>query len=190
MPTEASNLTIGLLALQGGFALHQKVLQQKVKTVAVRTPQDLSLCDGLILPGGESTTMSYLLQKNGLEKALVDFAQEKPLFGTCAGLIVMTKLGLLPIVVQRNAYGRQSASFTTKVTFMEKEIEAVFIRAPQIKQILSPEVQVLARDKQLPTCIQYHHLLGSTFHPELTEDDALHAHFLRICLHKSKSVDF
>lgn len=182
MPKEETKITIGILAMQGGFALHEDHLKKlKVGTVLVRKKEDLASLDGLIIPGGESTTIFSLLEKEKMTDPLMKFAEKKPIFGTCAGLILMARLGILPLSIKRNAYGRQSASFTTTITFEKKSIEAVFIRAPRINKLLSKELKVLAKFEKEPILIQYKHHMGATFHPELTDDLTLHRHFLK-CL--------
>ncbi len=169
---------IGVLALQGAFAKHREMLQQiGVASLEVRTPGDLEACDGLILPGGESTVMHSL---NTLP--LATFA--KPIFGTCAGMILMAHLGLLEITVERNAYGRQAHSFSKDLTvYLERAhtVHAIFIRAPRITSILSPDVQVLA---DTPVIVRQGNYLATTFHPELTNDPCIHHYFVEICKEK------
>jgi pyridoxal 5'-phosphate synthase pdxT subunit len=172
---------VGVLALQGGFKLHIAALQKlNVEAVEVRNEKDLLSCRALILPGGESTTNNCLLTEQKLKKPLIEFAKQKPLFGTCAGLILMAKEKLLPITILRNAYGRQSSSFKTSISaaFSSQQIEAVFIRAPRIESIDSNEVEVLARYNGEAVLVRYKNYLGSSFHPELTDDLSVHRYFL------------
>lgn len=183
--------TIGVLALQGDFAKHIEMLKTlDVNTKEVRTPHDLDKCDGLIIPGGESTTMWRQMNFIGLRDKISTFAKEKPIFGTCAGIILMSKeisesdmapFGILDIVVERNAFGRQADSFNTEIEIkIEKETHlqhAVFIRAPRIIKC-EPTVKVLSEFKGEPVLVQQGKHLGATFHPELTKDATLHRHFV------------
>ncbi|MCH9627577.1 MAG: Pyridoxal 5'-phosphate synthase subunit PdxT [Chlamydiales bacterium] len=166
---------IGVLALQGAFAKHLEVLQRlRVESLEVRTQTDLEVCDGLILPGGESTVMHSL---NTLPLA----SYKKPIFGTCAGMILMAHLGLLDITVERNAYGPQAHSFSKDLTvYLDKPhtVHALFIRAPRIESIHSAEVQVLA---DTPVMVRQGNYLATTFHPELTNDPCIHHYFVEIC---------
>lgn len=182
--------TIGVLALQGGFAKHIQMLQRLgVKTVEVRAPQDLASCEGMIIPGGESTVMMKQLQFSKLLEPLQSFAKEKPLFGTCAGLILMSSeilsdpmqpLQLLDIHVERNAFGRQVESFQTNIALNlpsgKSSAEAIFIRAPRIKKV-GASVKVLAKFEGEPVLVLDGHHLGATFHPELTLDPTVHMFF-------------
>lgn len=181
-----ANVLIGVLAFQGGFGLHFSHLQKLgVDALLVKDKEDLSRCDGLILPGGESTTIHRFLEESSLRAPLLAFAEKKPLFGTCAGLIIMAKENIIPLSVKRNAYGRQSASFFTHLTASfpegEKTIEAIFIRAPRIENI-SPEIRVLASYQNEPVLVQYKHHLGGSFHPELTQDLSTHHFFVNLCI--------
>jgi pyridoxal 5'-phosphate synthase pdxT subunit len=184
-------MRIGVLALQGDFAKHIAVLQRLgVDTQEVRKPEDLAVCDGLIIPGGESTSMIRQLDFIGLREPLLAFAKEKPLFGTCAGLILMAKqvenssmatLGLLDIAVARNAYGRQVESFQSEVPLEIKNekafFPAIFIRAPRIIEV-ADNVEVFAKLGEEPILIRQGHYLGATFHPELTTDLQIHKYFI------------
>ncbi len=183
-----ADLKIGILALQGAFVRHQQAIDKLgVCTVQVRRPSELELCDGLILPGGESTTMTHLLQTEGMWPSLTQFAKEKPMFGTCAGVILMTKLGLFDITIERNGYGRQIHSFSASLPISlpsgQKEIEALFIRAPKITEVDSDKVEVLGKYQDEAVFIQQGHHLATTFHPELTDDPIIHRYFCdTICL--------
>lgn len=183
--------TIGVLALQGAFIEHQKMLEKVgAKTAQVRLPDDLNELDGLIIPGGESTTIGKLATQYSLIEPLRAFASAKPTWGTCAGLIFLAKdigiesqpiLNLMDIHVNRNAFGRQVDSF--EIPLMIKGVaedvpfRAVFIRAPLVTQV-DVGVDVLA---ELPAggivAVQQGHLLASAFHPELTEDLRFHEYF-------------
>lgn len=169
---------IGVLALQGAFAKHREMLDRLgVSSLEVRTPRELAEIDGLIIPGGESTTMWRL---NDLP--LKEF--NRPIFGTCAGMILLARLGLLDVQIERNAYGRQCASFSTDLTvYLDKPctIRALFIRAPRVTAIHSPEVKLLA---DTPVLIRQGDYLASAFHPELTNDPAIHHYFIQLCKEK------
>lgn len=190
----ASEMLIGVLALQGAFAKHIEMIQGLgVQAKEIRKPHELAECDALIIPGGESTTMLRQVEFIGLREALLDFVRHKAVFGTCAGLILlskqivespMTPFGVMDIVIERNAFGRQIESFKMDVEIcLGKEkprpYEAVFIRAPRIKEC-SPNVKVLSRCNEEPILVQQGHYLGSTFHPELTNDPLIHRHFLTL----------
>ncbi len=184
--------TIGVLALQGGFARHQVILEELgCRSVAVRYPADLEQLDGLIIPGGESTTISRQLDASGLRAAIITFAGEKPVMGTCAGLIMMSRepasdqvhsLGLLDLVVERNGWGRQVHSFTVTLPVQfnghSEKVPAVFIRAPRISS-LGPDVEVLATIEGEPVLVRQGRHLGATFHPELGADTRIHKLFLQ-----------
>ncbi len=190
--------TIGVLALQGGFASHISVLD-KLGAAAreIRTPADLSGCDGLVIPGGESTVMTKLLlaDDSSFYPALRTFALKYPVMGTCAGLIIMARpcgdervvsLDVLPVSVERNSYGRQTESFIEPILLHlggdgdERPFTATFIRAPRINAI-DANVQILAHAKGDPVMVRSGHLLGLTFHPELTPADTrIHDYFLTL----------
>ena len=182
---------IGVLALQGDFAKHQAMLRLlQVDTTLVKKPEDLHSCAALIIPGGESTTLTKLLQQGELYEPICEFAKEKPIMGTCAGAIMVASsvddkrikpLQLLDIEIARNAYGRQIDSFTTQVemTFLpgSKSFKTVFIRAPKIKKVGS-QVEVLLELHGSPIMVQENKVLALTFHPELTSDVRIHRYFL------------
>jgi 5'-phosphate synthase pdxT subunit len=187
-------MRIGILALQGDFALHAAALRRAgAETVEVRKPAALDDVDGLILPGGESTTLLHLLDAWSFEPALRAFhASGRPLFGTCAGLIILARevespkqfsLGLIDVTVERNAYGRQRESFeATGVARLDAgpiPLEMVFIRAPRIKQV-GPGVRVLAEHGGEPVMAQQGRVLVATFHPELTNDTTVHEYFCKL----------
>lgn len=182
---------VGVLALQGAFAKHADVLKSlNVTPYLVRYPCELERCDALIIPGGESITMSNRIEYIGLRDSIISFAKVKPLFGTCAGLIMMAKecndvdsFGILDVEVERNGYGSQYDSFSTGINMTEggkhEPFHAVFIRAPKIKSI-GPDVKVIAYFKDEPILIRQGHHLGAVFHPELTDDSRIHSHFLNL----------
>jgi 5'-phosphate synthase pdxT subunit len=190
---------IGVLALQGDYAAHLAVLERLgARTRLVRTARDLAgdldpagdlePLDGLIMPGGESTTMLQLLERDGLEAAIAAFVAERPTFGTCAGVILLARdvtgpeqrsLGVLDVGVARNAYGRQLESFigAVEAPALGGKIEGVFIRAPRLVRV-GPPVTILGRLGEEPVLVEQGHLLGATFHPELTGDARIHRYFL------------
>jgi 5'-phosphate synthase pdxT subunit len=168
---------IGVLALQGGFEAHAKALNRlDVDVREVRTPEDLEGLDGLIIPGGESTTITLGLQREGLTEPLLEFVRSgKPTLGTCAGMIMLDRdhLGVLDIEVRRNAFGRQLASFETELMFEGAPLHAVFIRAPWVEKA-GPEVEVLAEVDGHPVAVRQDNVLAVAFHPELSGDLTLH----------------
>jgi 5'-phosphate synthase pdxT subunit len=174
---------VGVLALQGGFDAHAKVLRGLGADVReVRTPADLDGLDGLVLPGGESTTMSLGIEREGLAGPLADLvARGTPVLGTCAGLIMLDRehLGLMDIVARRNAFGRQLHSFEEDLRFpdLDEPVRAVFIRAPWIEEA-GEGVEVLAAVDGHPVAAREGNLTVISFHPELGDDDRLHAQFL------------
>jgi len=183
---------IGVLALQGGFAAHVKHLQQlAARWSYVRQPQELNDIDGLIIPGGESSTFLYLIKQAGLLPALNKFNQyKKPIFGTCAGTILLAKqvsqpeqesLGWLDIDVERNAYGRQIDSHLASgnTILSDKPMEMMFIRPPAIRRVGS-QVQALAEYNGAPVAVQQGHILATTFHPELSNNLLFHERFLAL----------
>jgi 5'-phosphate synthase pdxT subunit len=176
---------VGVLALQGGFAAHARVLRALGAEVReVRTPADLEGLDGLVMPGGESTTMTLGVEREGLADPLRAFhAEGRPILGTCAGLILLDRghLGLMDIVAERNAFGRQLHSFEEDLRFPDLEgepVRAVFIRAPWIREH-GPAVEVLAEVDGHPVAARQGSLLALSFHPELGDDRRLHDLFLR-----------
>ena len=186
-----TKLRIGVLALQGDFALHARALEKcGVEAVEVRKPHELGEVDGLIVPGGESTTLLKLMETWDFVPALQKFhSSGKPIFGTCAGLIILARgvespkqfsLGLIDVTVERNAYGRQRESFeasgVARLDAGPIPLEMVFIRAPRIKQV-GPGVQVLAEHGGEPVMAQQGRVLVATFHPELTSDTTVHEYF-------------
>ena len=170
-------MTVGVLALQGGFEAHAKALARLgIPAREVRTVDDLEGLDALILPGGESTTMGLGVEREGLAEPLIDFARSgKPVLGTCAGMIMLDRehLGVLDIVVRRNAFGRQLASFEAELAFDGRSIDAVFIRAPWVEDV-GEEVEVLAEVDGHPVAVRQGNILAVAFHPELGNDLSLH----------------
>jgi len=173
-------LRIGVLAVQGNFREHAAMLRRVgAEPVEVRKPEQLAGLDGLIIPGGESTTFMRLMQLYGLDEAIQRF--ERPVFGTCAGMIVLDRnhLGLVDVSVLRNAFGRQVASFETDLDIAgeAETVRAVFIRAPWVEEI-GPDVEVLAAVDGRPVLARDGRYLVAAFHPELTDDTRLHERFL------------
>jgi pyridoxal 5'-phosphate synthase pdxT subunit len=181
---------IGILAVQGDVAAHAEQLRRlRLDTLEVRTEAQLKMCDGLVLPGGESTTQLQFLQEEGLLQAIRAFASTgRAIFGTCAGAILLAKrvqnpvqdsLGLLDVTIVRNAYGRQMSSEVSlgATTLKEGLMEMVFIRAPIIESV-GPSVEVLATYDGNATLVQSRNILAATFHPELTDDLTVHTQFL------------
>lgn len=185
-------MKIGILAIQGDFEAHARVLARlNAETVLVKSPADLAGLDALVLPGGESTTHMKVLSEEGWLDLLVQRGRQGlPMFGTCAGAILLAKevknppqssLGLMDMTVVRNAYGRQLEScITSELTKLsDAPLEMVFIRAPIIESV-GPEVQVLATRNCRPILVRQGRLLAATFHPELGADPVIHKYFLSI----------
>ena len=171
---------IGVLAVQGNFREHTAMLRRLgAEVVEVRKPGQLQGLEGLVVPGGESTTFMRLMRLYGLDEAVREFAG--PVFGTCAGMIVLDRnhLGLIDLEVRRNAFGRQVASFETDLELPgeTRPLRAVFIRAPWIEDV-GPDVEVLAEVDGHPVLARQGRLLVASFHPELTDDTRLHQLFL------------
>jgi 5'-phosphate synthase pdxT subunit len=171
---------IGVLAVQGNFREHAAMLRRLgADVVEVRLPQQLEGLDGLVVPGGESTTFMRLMRLYGLDEALRSFAG--PVFGTCAGMIVLDRnhLDLLDVEVERNAYGRQLASFEADLRLPgeDEPLRGVFIRAPRVLEA-GPGVEVLAEHDGYPVLARQGRFLVASFHPELTDDTRVHQRFL------------
>jgi pyridoxal 5'-phosphate synthase pdxT subunit len=182
-------MRIGVLALQGNFREHAAMLRRLgVEAVEVRKPEQLPGLDGLVVPGGESTTFLRLMRLYGLDAAIRSF--ERPVFGTCAGMIVLDRdhLGLVDVAVERNAYGRQVASFEADLELAGQEapLRGVFIRAPRVREV-GEDVEVLAEHDGEPVLVRQGRFLVASFHPELTEDTRVHELFLD-AVREAKSV--
>jgi pyridoxal 5'-phosphate synthase pdxT subunit len=192
---------IGVLALQGNFNAHCNALERAgAEAVEVRTAKDLQGIAGLIIPGGESTTMLKLLDAENLFDPLKEFGEEKPIFGTCAGAILLASevvnpvqrsLGLMDLTVERNAYGRQIDSRIAQIDLEGKQTEAVFIRAPIIRRT-GPEAKVLATYLDTPVLVQQGKHMVATFHPELSNDGPIHAEFVKsvLSVHQAEEKNF
>jgi pyridoxal 5'-phosphate synthase pdxT subunit len=171
---------IGVLAVQGNFREHVAMLRRLgVDAVEVRKPEQLDGLDGLVIPGGESTTFMRLMRLYGLDAAIRAF--ELPMFGTCAGMIVLDRehLGLVDLLVDRNAYGRQVASFEADLELAgeAEPLRGVFIRAPRVREV-GAGVEVLAEHEGEPVLVRDGRFLVASFHPELTDDTRVHERFL------------
>ena len=193
-------MNIGVLALQGAVAEHIRMIEMAgAKGVVVKKKEQLADTDGIIIPGGESTTIGKLMRDYGFIEALGDYSRRgKPIFGTCAGLIVLATeivgeervhLGLMDMKVQRNAFGRQRESFETDLAVkgIGEDVRAVFIRAPLIKEV-GPGVDVLATYRGEIVAAKQGHLLATSFHPELTDDCRMHGYFIEMVKEAQKSA--
>jgi 5'-phosphate synthase pdxT subunit len=180
--------TAGVLAFQGDFEAHRKAIERAGgQAIEVRTAAELAQCDGLIIPGGESTTMLKLLELEGMTEPIQKFAAQKPVYGSCAGAILLARqvthppqpsLGVLDIAVERNAYGRQIDSRIAQIPLAEGgDMEAVFIRAPIIREV-GEGGHVLAVYNGDPVWVEVGRHMATTFHPELTADPRVHRRFL------------
>ncbi|WP_243388562.1 pyridoxal 5'-phosphate synthase glutaminase subunit PdxT [Bacillus kexueae] len=192
-------MKIGVLGLQGAVREHIRSVEAcGAEGIVVKTPAQLEECDGLILPGGESTTMRRLIDKYGFMEPLKQYvASEKPIFGTCAGLILLAKrivgydephIGVLDVTVERNSFGRQRESFEAELSIegVGDDFVGVFIRAPHIVEA-GEEVEVLAKHHERIVAARQGHVLGCSFHPELTDDHRFTQYFLNM-VKESKEV--
>ena len=183
-------MKIGVLALQGDFDAHRRRLEELgAEVTLVRNPEGFDEIDGLVIPGGESTTFLKLLNERTLQK-LNDFVHTKPTFGTCAGAIMLARevenppqpgLNAIDISIRRNAYGRQidSSIVQGSSALGDKPLEMVFIRAPRIESI-GQQVEVLAKRNNDPVLVRQGHVMAATFHPELSPDTRVHTEFLKL----------
>ncbi|RSK25446.1 pyridoxal 5'-phosphate synthase glutaminase subunit PdxT [Bacillus sp. HMF5848] len=192
-------IKIGVLALQGAVREHIRSIEAcGAEGVAIKRPEQLEEIDGLILPGGESTTMRRLIDKYGFMEPLNEFANsKKPMFGTCAGLILLAKrivgydephLGVFDVTVERNSFGRQRESFEAELLIhgVADDFVGVFIRAPHIVEA-SEHVEILAKHNDRIVAARQGHLLGCSFHPELTDDHRLTQYFINM-VHEEESA--
>ena len=185
-------MVVGVLAIQGDYARHVTVIQRLgFSSLLVRTAAELDQCDGLIVPGGESTTLTIVMQKHGLWEPVRQFGKTNYIFGTCAGLIIMAThvvnhlfdpLGLIDLTIERNAYGRQKESFIDEVTVTlngrEHTLPGFFIRAPKILRTGDP-ISVLGRHHNEIVLVENEHILAAAFHPELSDDLSIHDYFIQ-----------
>ena len=192
------NMHVGVLALQGAFAAHSECLSSiGVQSVEVRTSEQLSSVDALLMPGGESSTMSQLLESSGLFDAIATrIANGMPVFGTCAGMILLASEILdgrsdqrnffaIDISVRRNAFGRQVDSFESTISTDVGDFQGVFIRAPRIERV-GADVQVLGSIGDEPVLVRQGNLLAASFHPELSNDARLHEYFVSVIAKRKK----
>lgn len=189
---------IGVLAIQGDFDAHASALRDAgAEAVLIRKPEELATIDGLIIPGGESTTFLKFLARDGFLSALQDFVQKKPTFGTCAGCILLAKevlnpaqesLAVLDATVERNAYGRQndSAILEAQTRLEGGPLEMIYIRAPRIVKT-DADVEVLAERDGFPALVRQRHILAATFHPELSADRRVHQLFVDLVRSEQRS---
>lgn len=198
MTNDTQRPRIGVLAIQGDYAAHAEALRDAgADPVEVRNPEELDSLDGLILPGGESTTMLKFLERRNFFDALKEFAATQPVFGTCAGAILLARevrhphqqsVGVLDMVVERNAYGRQidSSILTVPSSLPGEPLEMVFIRAPRIAET-GAGVEVLARRDGAPVLVRQGRLMAATFHPELSGDRRVHRLFVETVMAQKKN---
>ena len=192
------NMQIGVLALQGAFAAHSECLTSiGVQSVEVRTPEQLNSVDALLMPGGESSTMSQLLESSGLfDPISTRIADGMPVFGTCAGMILLASeildgrsdqrsFSAIDISVRRNAFGRQVDSFEATINSSVGDFHGVFIRAPRIERV-GKEVEVLGSINNEPVLVRQGNVLAASFHPELSNDARLHEYFVSITANRKK----
>lgn len=185
-------MLVGVSGIQGDFREHKVMLEKLgVETLIVRTPEELDRVDGLVIPGGESTTMIRIMKMVGLYDKLKEKVKNGfPVFGTCAGMILLSKevvnfpqdsLGVIDIKVERNAYGRQVDSFETEIEIsnFDKPFRAIFIRAPKVVEYGS-DIEVLAKYMDAPVLLRQGNILVASFHPELTDDTRVHECFLKM----------
>jgi 5'-phosphate synthase pdxT subunit len=189
LKTNMKNITIGILGLQGAFHKHQQLLESlSVNTLIVKYPEQLEQCDGLIIPGGESTTMTKLIRQMSLFESIKQY--NKPIFGTCAGAILLSQnsedtridnFDKVPVTTIRNAYGRQVESFIEDVelNYNNTKFPAVFIRAPKFKH-LNSSIEVMASLNNEPIFLKYKNIILTSFHPELTNNTSIHQYFINI----------
>lgn len=189
MTKKNSDITIGILGLQGAFQKHQQMLERlSVNSIIIRYPEEVNKCDGIILPGGESTTMTKLLHQMKLFEPLKNFTG--PMFGTCAGAILLSKdcsdervshFAKIPVTTSRNAFGRQVESFieNVKIQGFDSDFKAVFIRAPQFEKV-DGTIKIMGTLKDKPVMLRYGNILLSSFHPELTDDTRIHEYFINM----------
>ena len=192
------NVQVGVLALQGAFAAHSDCLRSiGVQSIEVRTPEQLSSVDALLMPGGESSTMSQLLESSGLFDPIAQrITDGMPVFGTCAGMILLASeildgrsdqrsFSAIDISVRRNAFGRQVDSFEATINSSVGDFHGVFIRAPRIERV-GDQVEVLGSINDEPVLVRQGNVLAASFHPELSNDARLHEYFVSITANKKK----
>ena len=176
-------MVVGILAVQGAFIAHQRKLEALgVESILVKNSVDFEKVDGLILPGGESTAMKYLLHKHDLWHSLRERLASMPVLATCAGVILLKELNILDLKISRNAYGPQLASQVKSLSVDDgqdsKQIDGFFVRAPLINSIDDPKIKVLSYLDQDPVLLQKESIIASTFHPELSKSSLIHQMFI------------
>ena len=192
------NMQVGVLALQGAFAAHSDCLTSiGVQSIEVRTPEQLSCVDALLMPGGESSTMSQLLESSGLfDPIAARIADGMPVFGTCAGMILLASeildgrsdqrnFSAIDISVRRNAFGRQVDSFEATIKSSVGDFQGVFIRAPRIERV-GDQVEILGSINDEPVLVRQGNVLAASFHPELSNDARLHEYFVSVTANRKK----
>ena len=192
------NMQVGVLALQGAFAAHSDCLTSiGVQSIEVRTPEQLSSVDALLMPGGESSTMSQLLESSGLfDPIAARIADGMPVFGTCAGMILLASeildgrsdqrnFSAIDISVRRNAFGRQVDSFEATIKSSVGDFQGVFIRAPRIERV-GDQVEILGSINDEPVLVRQGNVLAASFHPELSNDARLHEYFVSVTANRKK----
>lgn len=186
-------MTIGILAIQGDYDAHRRVLERLGKhSLYIRKPEELDHAEALIIPGGESSTLLKFLERENFFDRLRNFVRAKPTFGTCAGAILLARevvgpqqasLDVLDVCIRRNAYGRQIESSVRQGQFNGSPLEMVFIRAPKIERV-GKDVEVLAHEGDDPVLVRQNNVMAATFHPELTDDNGVHEAFLELIRRK------
>lgn len=192
------NMQVGVLALQGAFAAHSECLSSiGVQSIEVRTQEQLNFVDSLLMPGGESSTMSQLLESSGLfDPIAARISDGMPVFGTCAGMILLASeildgrsdqrnFSAIDISVRRNAFGRQVDSFEATISSSVGVFQGIFIRAPRIERV-GAQVEVLGSINDEPVLVRQGNVLAASFHPELSNDARLHEYFVSITANKKK----
>ena len=185
---------IGILDLQGDVSEHFDITKQALnemnisgEVLKVKTVDDVSKCDGIIISGGESTVIGKLMEETGIKKRIIE--QKIPLMGTCAGMILLSKktdriqplLELIDMEVKRNAFGRQKASFEDKIDILDEKFQGVFIRAPYVEKV-GENVDILSKYKDKIIAVKSGNYIATAFHPELTEDTRIHKYFIKEAL--------
>lgn len=191
-------MRIGVLAVQGDYDAHCRIIERLgANSFYVRKPEELDRAEGLVIPGGESSTFLKFLQHNGFFDKLKSLVRARPTFGTCAGAILLANevvgpeqpcLGALDVSIRRNAYGRQIESSIRRGTYQEASLEMLFIRAPKIERV-GRYVEVLAREGDDPVLVREKNVLAATFHPELTDDTRVHEAFLDLVRAETMSAN-
>lgn len=186
-------MNIGILALQGSYQAHYNKLKSfGLNCTLIRKESDFNSIEAIVLPGGESTTMCYLLKKHNLWHVMLEKINKIHVFATCAGLVLLKRLNLLDIDIIRNGYGRHICSNICPIKInlgsQSKDINVIFIRAPIIKKINDPKIEILSLYNSNPVCIKKNKFIAMTFHPELSSDDFIYKYFLNEMLKFRKQL--